>query len=126
MERWFDEAEANTVEGVAVHLVFTLHLLASTLPHIKLCLYMQVGAKLDKAETGREVPYEEGQALADAHGALFCEASAKTRENVRKPFCDIVNQIVSTPGLLSGNHGRTSGTVAVGPGDGGYLSSCSC
>ncbi|KAK0626666.1 ras family-domain-containing protein [Immersiella caudata] len=105
MERWFDEAEANTGEGVALYLV---------------------GAKLDKAETSREVSYEEGQALADAHGALFCEASAKTRENVRKPFCDIVNQIVSTPGLLSGgNQGRTVGTVQVGK-DGWYLSGCSC
>ena len=84
-----------------------------------------MGSKLDKAEHSREVSLEEGQALADAHGALFCEASAKTRENVRKPFCDIVNQIVSTPGLMSKAAGRTPGTVAVGE-SGGSLSGCSC
>ncbi|KAK3359258.1 ras family-domain-containing protein [Lasiosphaeria hispida] len=105
MERWFDEAEANTVEGIALYLV---------------------GAKLDKAESSREVSPEEGQALADAHGARFCEASAKTRVNVRRPFVDIVDQIVQTLGLLSGA-GRTPGTVAVsGGGGGGYLSSCPC
>ncbi|KAK0720485.1 ribosomal S3Ae family-domain-containing protein [Lasiosphaeris hirsuta] len=104
MERWFDEAEANTVEAVALYLV---------------------GAKLDKAETGREVSSEEGQALADAHSARFCEASAKTRVNVRRPFVDIVDQIIQTPGLLSGP-GRTPGTVAVSGGGGDYLSSCPC
>ncbi len=70
---------------------------------------------------------EEGQALADVHGARFCEASAKTRENVRRPFVDIVDQIVQTPGLLTGSGGRARGAVALGGGaTGGYLSSCSC
>lgn len=109
MERWFAEAEANTntADGVALYLV---------------------GAKLDKAEgEGREVSVEEGRALAEAHGARFCEASAKTRENVRRPFVDIVDQIVQTPGLLSGGAGRTAGTVPVGSsGENGYLSGCSC
>ncbi|KAK3328446.1 ras family-domain-containing protein [Cercophora scortea] len=111
MERWFDEAEANTVEGVALYLV---------------------GSKLDKAEHSREVSSEEGQALADAHGANFCEASAKTCENVRRPFVDIVDQIVQTPGLLAAaRRGRAVGTLAVGGGGGdtgdgnGYLG-CAC
>ncbi|KAK1760740.1 ras family-domain-containing protein [Echria macrotheca] len=105
MERWFDEAEANTAEGVALYLV---------------------GSKLDKAETGREVSSEEGQALAEAHGARFCEASAKTRANVRDVFVNVVDQVVQTPGLLSGRTRRAPGTVAVGSDEGGYGSGCSC
>lgn len=104
MERWFEEAETNTVDGVALYLV---------------------GAKLDKAENGREVSAEEGQTLANAHGARFCEASAKTRDNVRRPFVDIVDQIVQTPGLLTGS-GRTRGAVTLGGESEGYFSSCSC
>ncbi|KAK0728011.1 40S ribosomal protein s3ae [Lasiosphaeria miniovina] len=106
MERWFDEAETNTVDGVALYLV---------------------GAKLDKAETSREVSAEEARALADAHGARFCEASAKTRENVRRSFVEIVDQIVQSPGLLSGaTSSRTAGTVGLADSAGGYLSSCPC
>ncbi|KAK5662747.1 hypothetical protein OQA88_6154 [Cercophora sp. LCS_1] len=105
MERWFDEAESNTPDGVALYLV---------------------GAKLDKAETSREVPTEEGKALADKHGARFCEASAKSRENVRRPFVEVVDQIVTTPGLLSGAGRRTGGTVVVGEEGGGYWSGCAC
>ncbi|KAK4171695.1 putative ras-related protein rab-18 [Triangularia setosa] len=115
MERWFNEAEANTVEGVALYLV---------------------GAKLDKADGpdgGREVTTEEGQALAEAHGAKFCEASAKTRENVRLPFVDIVDKIVQTPGLIQNARlGRAAGAVALGTnnGSGGYGAylpgGCSC
>lgn len=104
MERWFEEAETNTVDGVALYLV---------------------GAKLDKAESGREVSVEEGQTLANAHGARFCEASAKTRDNVRRPFVDIVDQIVQTPGLLTGS-GRSRGAVTLGGESEGYFSSCSC
>ncbi|KAK4203671.1 P-loop containing nucleoside triphosphate hydrolase protein [Triangularia verruculosa] len=103
MERWFNEAEANTVEGVALYL----------------------------ANGGREVTIEEGQALAEAHGAKFCEASAKTRENVRLPFVDIVDRIVSTPGLIqNAKLGRAAGTVALGNSNSGYGAylpgSCSC
>lgn len=88
----------------------------------------QVGAKLDKAGTGRAVPQEEGQALAEAHGARFCEASAKTRDNVRRPFVEIVDQIVQSPALLAAaGSGRTAGTVAVqGAGRPGLFSACSC
>ncbi|KAK0739186.1 P-loop containing nucleoside triphosphate hydrolase protein [Apiosordaria backusii] len=114
MERWFNEAEANTVEGVALYLV---------------------GAKLDKADGpdgGREVTTEEGQALAEAHGAKFCEASAKTRENVRLPFVDIVDRIVQTPGLIENARlGRAAGAVALGNNAGGgygayFPGGCSC
>lgn len=110
MEKWFLEAETYTVEGAALFLV---------------------GAKLDKAEENREVTPEEGRALAEAHGARFCEASAKTRENVRSPFIDIVDEIVSTPGLLArAKTGRSMGTIAMSrsgnAGYGAYFSGCSC
>lgn len=88
----------------------------------------QVGSKLDKAEQGgREVSTEEGRALAEAHGAGFCEVSAKTRENVRRPFVEVVDQIVRTagPSGVSG-YGRAPGTVAVDRDEGGYLSACAC
>ncbi|CAP73118.1 uncharacterized protein PODANS_2_5320 [Podospora anserina S mat+] len=109
MEKWFNEAEANTVEGVALYLA-----------------------------NAREVTTEEGQALAEAHGAKFCEASAKTRENVRLAFVDIVDRIVQTPGLIQNARlGRAAGAVALGNGGssgsgggdgyGAYLSGgCSC
>ncbi|KAL0467353.1 ribosomal S3Ae family domain-containing protein [Neurospora intermedia] len=109
MERWLDEAKANTVEDVALYLV---------------------GAKLDKAARSREVTSEEGLALAEQHGASFCEASSKTSENVRRPFVEIVNQIVQTPGLLTNATAkRRSGTVVVdSTTNNGYFSlpTCSC
>ncbi|KAK3945024.1 P-loop containing nucleoside triphosphate hydrolase protein [Diplogelasinospora grovesii] len=111
MERWFEEAENNTVEDAVLYLV---------------------GAKLDKAEHnggGREVSPEEGRRLAKAHGAMFCEASSKTRENVRKPFVELVDAIVSKPELLVGNRvrRRAAGTVDMhDDGAAGYLPSCAC
>lgn len=100
MERWFDEVEVNTVPGVALYLV---------------------GAKVDKP---RVVPAADGQALAEAHGASFCEVSAKTRENVRKPFVDIVDAIVSHPDVMQAADGGAKGTVNVG--EESPASACSC
>lgn len=100
MERWFDEVEVNTVPGVALYLV---------------------GAKVDKP---RAVPAADGQALADAHGAKFCEVSAKTRENVRKPFVEIVDAVVSQPDVMRAADGGSKDTVKVG--EDGAASSCSC
>ncbi|KAK4110706.1 ras-domain-containing protein [Canariomyces notabilis] len=106
LDKWFEEAEANTADGVALYLV---------------------GSKLDKAEHGRQVSTEEGRALAEAHGAGFCEASAKTRENVRRPFVELVDRIVQTPSLLAAaRSGRAPGTVAMDEGGDGYFSGCSC
>ena len=90
---------------------------------------VQVGTKLDKSDSARVVSREEGQALAAEHGAKFCEASAKTRENVRKPFIELVDQIVGNPELLSAvKTGRTPGAVAVSNDSGttSYLPGCSC
>ena len=82
----------------------------------------EVGSKLDKA-TARAVTYEEGEALANRHGSHFCEASAKTRENVRKPFVDVVDQIVKSPNLMEATSRRTRGSVLVG---GGISESSGC
>ena len=71
-----------------------------------------VGSKVDKA-SGRTVKTKEGEELAERHGCQFCEVSSKTRENIRKPFVDIVDAIVKDPKLLSASS-RMSGTVSVG------------
>jgi hypothetical protein len=84
----------------------------------------KVGSKLDKASS-RAVKYEEGEALATKHGSHFCEASAKTRENVRKPFVDVVDQIVKSPHLKESASRQIRGSVLVGGGI-PEPSGCSC
>lgn len=104
MERWFEEAESNAMPGAIMYLV---------------------GSKLDKTNN-RTVQAEEGQRLAELHGCGFCEVSSKTRENVRKPFVEIVDQIVGDPKLLNASS-RRSGMVNVGAGEGeGWGSGCPC
>ena len=103
MERWFEEAESNAMPGAIMYLV---------------------GSKMDKVGS-RAVQYEEGEALAAQHGSQFCEASSKTRENVRKPFIEIVDEIVKNPQLLSAST-RRGGTVAVGGTNDSAGSGCSC
>ncbi|PMD43691.1 ras-related protein rab-like protein-18 [Hyaloscypha variabilis F] len=104
MERWFEEAESNAMPGAIRYLV---------------------GSKLDKTNS-RTVQTEEGQRLADVHGCGFCEVSSKTRENVRKPFVEIVDSIVRDPKLLSASS-RRGGTVNVGAGAGeGWGTGCPC
>ena len=103
MEHWFEEAESNAMPGAMLYLV---------------------GSKMDKASTHRSVEYEEGERLAEQHGAKFCEVSSKTRENVRKPFVEIVDDIVKHPQLLNSGNKR-SGTISVNAtGDNG--SACAC
>merc|ERR1712137_1347805 len=53
---------------------------------------MLVGNKCDLEEE-REVPTEEGVALAEKLGCQFKEASAKTRKNVEESFYDLVRAI---------------------------------
>lgn len=103
MERWYEEAETNAMPGAVMYLV---------------------GSKLDKASS-RAVKYEEGEALAANHGSQFCEVSSKTRENVRQPFVEIVDEIVKNPQLLNSS-GRRSGTVGIGGSGDGPMSGCSC
>ena len=90
MERWFDEVESNAQPGAVTYLV---------------------GAKLDR-EASRTVSKEEGEKLAGERGAVgWCEVSAKTRENVRRPFVECVGEIVKRPELMRNKGGR--GTVSV-------------
>lgn len=53
---------------------------------------MLVGNKCDLEEE-REVPTEEGVALAEKLSCQFKEASAKTRKNVEESFYDLVRSI---------------------------------
>ncbi|KAL5351557.1 hypothetical protein ACLOAV_003417 [Pseudogymnoascus australis] len=87
MGRWFEEVQNNSMPGTITYLV---------------------GSKLDKGAS-RKVSAEEGEELAAIHGAQFCEVSSKTRENVRKPFIEIVDTIVSTPGLVEQTQREPSG-----------------
>ncbi|KAI1331932.1 rab protein [Xylariaceae sp. FL0255] len=81
MEKWFDEARMNANPDAVLYLV---------------------GSKLDKvAAGGRAVSTEEGKAFAESQGAGFCEISSKTRENIKKPFVEVVDQIVQKPSLMA-------------------------
>ena len=104
MERWFEEAESNAIPGAILYLV---------------------GSKLDKAASSRMVEYTEGEQLAARHRAGFCEVSSKTRENVRKPFVEIVDKIAKSPQLLAATS-RQTGTIAVAGSRGAVWPRCAC
>ncbi|KAI0157498.1 rab protein [Xylariaceae sp. FL1272] len=81
MEKWCEEARINANPEAVLYLV---------------------GSKLDKVSSGgRAVPTEEGKRFAESHGAGFCEISSKTRENVKRPFIEVVDQIVQKPSLIA-------------------------
>lgn len=103
MGRWFEEVQNNSMPGTITYLV---------------------GSKLDKGAS-RKVSAEEGEALASIHGAQFCEVSSKTRENVRKPFVEIVDTIVSTPGLVEQTQRESSG-ITLGNAASQVYSGCPC
>ncbi|ORY72040.1 P-loop containing nucleoside triphosphate hydrolase protein [Pseudomassariella vexata] len=108
MERWIDEARANAAPDAALYLV---------------------GSKLDKVSSGgRAISFDEGKAFAESHGAGFCEVSSKTRENVRKPFVDVVDRIVQTPQLLTASSPGGFNGTALNIGNLGtdYSSACPC
>ncbi|KAI2608328.1 ras-domain-containing protein [Hypoxylon fragiforme] len=109
MERWIEEARSNASPDAVIYLV---------------------GSKLDKIATnGRAVSFEEGKAFAESQGAGFCEVSSKTRENVRKPFVEVVHHIVQKPELLAAATPAASSAGAglnlggVGP---RYAGDCMC
>ncbi|KAK6075326.1 GTP-binding protein ypt1 [Seiridium cupressi] len=105
MEKWIEEARNNAN------------------PNAVLCI---VGSKLDKvAAGGRAVSYEEGKAFAEAQEAGFCEVSSKTRENVRRPFIEVVDRIVQKPELLKPPNAN-SGTLSIGNIGSDYSSACPC
>ncbi len=104
MERWYDEVVTNSAPGAVTYLV---------------------GTKLDK-EAWRKVTTAEGAAFAEKQGSSFCEVSSKVKVNVRKPFTEIVDQIVSTPGLLGRISQRRTGVDLKGPTSANSYGGCSC
>ncbi|KAI1180928.1 ras family-domain-containing protein [Nemania sp. FL0916] len=105
MEKWFDEARMNANPDAVLYLV---------------------ASKLDKAAAagGRAVSFEEGKAFAEAQGASFCELSSRTRENVKRPFVEVVDQIVQKPQLIAG---ATPGSRSIDFEAGGFPANpCSC
>ena len=75
--------------------------------------------------------YEEGEELAERYGAMFVEVSSKTRENVRRPFVDVVDKILETPELVNPQvkqRGTGDNAVDVGgqPGAGERITVCAC
>ncbi|KAI1765578.1 ras-domain-containing protein [Hypoxylon sp. FL1150] len=107
MDKWIEEARSNASPDAVIYLV---------------------GSKLDKvAAGGRAVSFEEGKAFAESQGAGFCEVSSKTRENVRKPFVEVVDQIVQSPQLLAAATPASSSTgLNLGQLGSDYSSACPC
>ena len=52
-----------------------------------------IGNKADLDESQREISYEEGKRYADSKGYNFYETSAKTDQNVKEAFNDILEQL---------------------------------
>ncbi|KAI1433522.1 rab protein [Xylaria sp. CBS 124048] len=104
MEKWVDEARSNASPEAVLYLV---------------------GSKLDKAAAGnRAVSVDQGEAFAEAQGAAgFCEISSKLRENVSRPFVEIVERIVQKPHLIAEATARSSRPVDF---EKGRLTSNSC
>ncbi|KAI1398136.1 ras-domain-containing protein [Hypoxylon fuscum] len=107
MEKWIEEARSNASPDAVIYLV---------------------GSKLDKvAAGGRAVSVEDGRAFAESQGAGFCEVSSKTRENVRKPFVEVVDQIVQRPQLLAAaTPASESSGLNLGQLGSSYSSACPC
>ncbi|KAH8196149.1 hypothetical protein TruAng_009684 [Truncatella angustata] len=105
MDKWIEEARNNANPDAVLYIV---------------------GSKLDKVTSGgRATSAEEGQAFADAEGAGFCEVSSKTRENVRRPFIEVIDRIVQKPELLKPPNAN-NGTLNIGNMASDYSSACPC
>lgn len=105
MDKWIEEARNNANPDAVLYIV---------------------GCKLDKdASGGRVVSREQGQAYADAQGAGFCEVSSKTRENVRRPFIEVVDRIAQKPELIKPPNAN-NGTLNIGNLSSDYSSACPC
>ncbi|KAI9888249.1 MAG: hypothetical protein M1814_000808 [Vezdaea aestivalis] len=101
MGKWIDEVKGNTMPGTVLYLV---------------------GSKTDRGSL-RTVKYTEGEALAARHGLSFCEVSSKTKDNVRKPFVDLVDQIVNSPNIVLSPDSRSNLLHVT---DNSAASQCSC
>lgn len=132
LEKWVDEARSNASPNAVLYVVCKITdnthppLLLQSLHYITLpnSDQIKVGSKLDKAASGsRVVSFEEGKAFAESHDAGFCEVSSKTRENVKKPFIEVVDQIVQKPELLPAPRGSDTLNLGI---DTSSLSTCPC
>ncbi|KAI1470338.1 ras-domain-containing protein [Daldinia caldariorum] len=75
-----------------------------------------VGNKCD-LESEREVPRQDGEALAKQFGCPFVETSAKSRTNVDKAFFDLVREIRNYNRNMQGLSTNSGGNAgASGPG----------
>lgn len=61
-----------------------------------------VGNKIDRKED-RAISTKEGEAFARSHGMIFVESSAKSSENVKQVFDELVTRILESPVLLAGS-----------------------
>jgi len=77
-----------------------------------------VGNKCDLSDQ-RIITTEQGQALATKFGAVFIEASAKTKINVDQIFHELVRQIAPTLNTGKGGKGGAAGKKQGGRGGGG-------
>jgi len=89
-------------------------------PEAVICL---VGSKIDM-EASRQVSTQEGSDFALQHGLLFCEVSSKANQNVKAPFLEIVDNIISTPGFTA--KGRENKSVQLYDKDPKESSQCAC
>ncbi|RYO93844.1 hypothetical protein DL766_008883 [Monosporascus sp. MC13-8B] len=126
LEKWVDEARSNVSPGAVLYLVRKFAESPSAAHrNVSADKTTKVGSKLDKAASGgRAVSFEEGKAFAEAQGIGFCEVSSKTRENVRTPFLEVVDQIVRKPELISTTT-RRGNTLDLSGGT-SYIPACPC
>ncbi|XP_053202631.1 ras-related protein Rab-18-B-like [Panonychus citri] len=78
LESWFNELEVYSTRDNMIKMV--------------------VGNKIDRQDK-REVSREEGLRWARKYSTLFIEASARTNEDVKTAFEELVEKILQTPGL---------------------------
>ncbi len=84
----YDITRRNTFENLSEVWLREVEMY-STLPD---CVKMVVANKVDR-EAERVVTRAEGVAFARAHGCLFLEVSAKSRQGVQEAFAELVQRV---------------------------------